>query len=190
MISVKVDSSEVLQALAKLEQVAKGEALGKAFSDVGETLVSNIQGGFKQETDPWGVKWKPLSHNTRIMRARKAMGKGKRAYKGKRGQKSTTAAFYRAMTSPVQILRDTSRLMSSINHKVLSDGVEVGTSDTLGKALMHQFGGTIKGKMFRGAKVPARPFMPIRGGQADLPNDWQADVLDVLTKHINKVLSA
>lgn len=189
MISVTVDTKAVLQTLARLEQVAKGKALGSAFSDVGETLVSHIQDTFKQETDPWGVKWKPLSLNTRIMRARKAMGKGKKAYKGKRGQKSTTAAFYRSMTAPVQILRETSRLMSSINHKPLTDGVKVGTSDTLGKALMHQFGGTIKGKMFKGAKVPARPFMPIRGGSADLPNDWQVDVLDVLTKHINKALS-
>lgn len=178
-ISIKLEDSEVKALLGRLHGLTSN--LSPAFKAIGAELQSNIQQGFKTQSDPWGNKWQALSLNTRIMRAN-------RQTKGKNYTKKgvTTRSFYNAMTGNMQILRDTSRLLSSINYQANANGVEVGTSDTLGKALMHQFGGTIKGRMFRGAKVPARPFLPIRNGKVDLPASWADDVKDILNTHIQK----
>ncbi len=85
-------------------------------------------------------------------------------------------------------LRDTGKLMNSINFSADAQGVSVGTGDHEGKVLKHQFGGVNTGRMFRGAVVPARPFMPIRGNQADLPSDWTDEALEIIANHLQAAL--
>lgn len=81
-----------------------------------------------------------------------------------------------------QPLRDTGKLMNSITHRANADSVVIGTADKAGKALLHQFGSTkAKG---RGSGVPARPYLPIRNGQADLPEDWTRSILDIIEDHL------
>lgn len=81
-----------------------------------------------------------------------------------------------------QPLRDTGKLMNSITHRAQADSVVIGTADTAGKALLHQFGsGKASG---RGSGVPARPYLPIRNGQADIPEDWERSIIDILTEHL------
>lgn len=164
MSAFVVGDDEIKAVLKQLMSVANGQQMQSAFSSIGESLVSNIQQGFKDQQDPWGNRWKPLSSIT-IARRKKGKGSG----------------------SP-KILLDTGKLRNSINYQATANGVEVGTSDLLGKAAMHQFGGTIQGRMFRGAKVPARPFMPIRGGKADLPNDWQAEIVSILHNRLAQAM--
>ncbi len=84
-------------------------------------------------------------------------------------------------------LRDTGKLMNSINFIADAQSVSVGTGDHEGKALKHQFGGTNTGRMFRGAKVPARPYLPLRGGAVELPGEWKDEVLEILTEHMQAV---
>jgi phage gpG-like protein len=184
MIDIKVEDKAVLAALANLQSVASGQGLQAAFQSIGETLVSNIKLGFKDQSDPWGNKWQSLSQTTRMLRAKKQAGAKAYTKNGKR----TTHAFYAAMTGNMQILRDTGVLMNSINSQLVGNGVSVGSADKLGKALMHQFGGTTTGGRWAGRKIPARPFMPIRGNRVDLPNDWQADILDTVSRHILKAI--
>lgn len=88
-----------------------------------------------------------------------------------------------------QPLRDTGRLYNSINYQVAPDGlsVSIGPDDDTGqggKARMHQFGGRVTRGPWAGAVIPARPYLPIRDGAADLPDDWRADLIDLLTRHL------
>lgn len=93
-----------------------------------------------------------------------------------------------------QPLRDTSRLMNSIEHVVTPDGVEVGTN--VEYAHVHQTGMTIKPKngkflvftprgfshpiFAKQVTVPARPFLP----EGDLPTAWGREVLDVIDDYL------
>lgn len=81
-----------------------------------------------------------------------------------------------------QPLRDTGKLMNSINHRAQADSVVIGPADKAEKALLHQFGS--RKASGRGSGVPARPYMPIRNGQVDLPEDWSRSIIDILTAHL------
>ena len=153
MIAIEVDDRAVLDALGQLMQRVEHPA--PAFAAVGEALKSNIQGGFSDSTDPWGGAWQALSQTTQSIRGGRRMGG--------------------------QPLLDTGKLRNSINYFADDGGVEIGTADTEGKALMQQFGG--HSKLFK-ASVPARPFLPIRNGTADLPPAWQDEVMAIIQKFI------
>lgn len=73
-----------------------------------------------------------------------------------------------------QPLLDTGRLRASITSNPSASAVTVGTS-SVAYAATHQFG--------RG-KIPARPYMPIQGGAADLPAPWMAAVVGIIEDHL------
>lgn len=91
-----------------------------------------------------------------------------------------------------QPLRDTGRLMGSIDYRVSSDSVEIGTN--VRYAPLHQFGGTVEAKTPRGlifpvpggwvrkrrVAIPARPFLPTDG----LPDAWREDILSIIHDHL------
>lgn len=78
------------------------------------------------------------------------------------------------------ILNDTGQLRASISvGQPSGDGLEVGAYDTP-YAATHQFG--------RDA-IPARPFLPIRDGEVDLPDDWQEDITAAFVDALEAELS-
>lgn len=95
-----------------------------------------------------------------------------------------------------QPLRDTGRLMGSIDYRVEQAAVEIGTN--VRYAPVHQFGATIRAKTPRGlifpvpggyvrkrrVTIPARAFLPTRG----LPQSWREDILAILTDHLRQAL--
>ena len=169
MIDGEIDDEEVLAALEALsEKIGGREALGT----VANAIAEEIRLGFEDSTDPWGTPWKALK--------------------------------FRAG----QPLKDTGVLANSITHNITSDtSAEVGTN--ICYAIVHQFGATVKadqpkgkqslcGYVTKGAKrlafsaggsiihaksvtIPARPFMPIRNGAADLPESWKGSILAALS---------
>ena len=155
MIRIALDDRAILAALARLRDQARDPS--PAFREIGSSLVDEIRLGFTDGRSPYGVPWKPLSPATQ------AANKGRR-----RGG---------------QPLLDTGKLRSSITFRLLGEqGVEVGTSDYEKKAATHQFGSN--NAWGRRIKVPARPFLPIRGQTADLPERWREQVLDILRDHL------
>lgn len=83
-----------------------------------------------------------------------------------------------------QPLRDTGQLMNSISWRLSGrQGVQIGPSDNAGKSRMHQFGGISRGA-FYGARIPARPYLPIRDSHVDLPQAWAVEVLEIVDEHI------
>ena len=70
-----VGDDEIKAVLKQLMSVANGKQMQSAFASIGESLVSNLQQGFKDQQDPWGNRWKPLSSIT-IARRKKGKGSG------------------------------------------------------------------------------------------------------------------
>jgi phage virion morphogenesis protein len=158
---VEIDDTQVLTALAKLQ--AKAADLTPAMRAIGAGLRDNIRLGFRDGRDPWGTAWAPLSAVTRALR---------------RGNGATALP-----------LLDTGLLLGSINFNATKDSVEVGSADNAGKALMQQFGGTTApNSMIPGKRIPARPYLPIRNQQADLPAEWREEVVGLLRRHIGAAL--
>ncbi|MFP4137479.1 MAG: phage virion morphogenesis protein [Halomonas sp.] len=91
-------------------------------------------------------------------------------------------------------LRDTGRLMGSIDYLADAEQVQIGTN--VRYAPTHQYGATIRPKNVRWLKfadaqggaifakevtIPQRRFLPDEG----LPESWQASVSEVIGEHLN-----
>lgn len=181
--SVTVDDSRVMAALHTLQ--GNLADLSPAMAGIGQVLVTETDLAFRSQKDPWGNAWAKLSAVT-LARRRKGKGKGSN-----------------------KILRDTGRLANSINYRADKASVSVGTNIVY--AATHQFGakmgefgrysqlsrrskydpgdfryhaGSKKGFPIPWGDIPARPFLPIRGGRVDLSADAMDDILDVLRVHL------
>lgn len=152
------------QVEAKLAQMKlQGHSQAAAMGAVGASIANRVRLGFRLGRSPYGQPWAPLN------------------------------PFFRVG----QPLRDTGRLQRSITHQVQGgDSVAVGTN--VRYARTHQHGADIKpvnakmlgpigsaggGAVFlKGAKIPARPFMPLQGDQVVLPEPWARSALAALAK--------
>ena len=129
--------------------------LQPAMDSIGEALVGLIQEQLGRGETPWGDPFEPLS-----------------------------AAYIDAMPRRAGgiPLNDTHQhIFNRINAQSGSDYVKVGLLDnpqTPGLAIAHQFGSDRNG-------LPARPYLPIRIGQADLPQDWADEVLRQIEAHLS-----
>ena len=160
MIRFDVRDTAVTAMLRRLQRAASDTQ--PAMAEVGTTLVDNIRMGFKGSMDPWRTPWLPLSPVTAALRK-----------KGQGGQP----------------LLDTGRLRSSVTYRAVNRGVEVGTDVIYART--HQFGvkqgaygRTKRNGPIPWGNVPARPFMPSRNGRADLPADWQNEIIGIVQRRI------
>lgn len=164
---------DIQSALASLSAIATPAF---AVKTVATSLTDLIKLGFNDGEEPWGAPWaKPK---------------------------------YR----PGQPLRDTGRLMNSIGFEMTGDEALVGTNVCYG--MVHQFGAhivagkpsgnqvcgykpkgaallrwAVGGKWYSAKEVtiPARPFLPIRNSQVDLPVAWVEDILDALVAEFESI---
>lgn len=171
------------------------ESLGRlmlSFSDVkpalrgiGNAMVARAQLTFRDQRDPWGTPWAPLSVVTLLRRAEKRT-KGGAYTRRSKGQPKTLKGSAVKMIGSGKALLDTGRLRNSITFKITgSSSVSVGTNVVY--AGMLQYGA--KARAFKGVApwgdVPARAFLPSRKpGQLDLPADQAAELLEVVTGHV------
>jgi len=157
-VSISIDAADVQQTLERLQR--RLSDMGPAMNSIGSAVVSFTRLRFVRQQDPWGAPWKPL-------------------------QPSTIARRRKGSSVP---LRDTGRLMNSINHALRGkNAVEVGTS--IEYAPTHQFGARkgAYGRTRRGApipwgNVPARAFLPLRRSAPALP--------DALNRQIRTIANA
>ena len=129
-VEIDLDASGARRAIDALG--ARARNLRPLFAAIGDDIVAASLLGFKDSTDPYGDKWKPLAKAT-VARRRKGSH---------------------------QPLLDTGRLRNSITRRVLAggDGVEVGTNVVY--AAIHNFGGQA-GRGHK-TIIPARTFIAIR----------------------------
>jgi phage virion morphogenesis protein len=159
MIEIQFDDREIIAALQRL--AAQTSDLRPALEEIGAHIEASTKLNFSGQHDPFGNAWPSLSDVTLARRRKK--GKG------------------------AQILRDTGRLMNSINHQVNSNSVEIGPDEVV-YAAMQQFGAKqgAFGRNKRGAPipwgdVPPRPFMGVS-------DDDQDEILAIITQHIEQAL--
>jgi phage virion morphogenesis protein len=159
MLTITVDDSKVMAALAKLR--ARASDMTPAMTDIGEELVSRILDSFEREASPYGEKWAPLKPATILGRARRF---------------KTDKAKQAAVADP-RILQDTGTLRSSIEiQSVGNDHVTVWSR--VEYAAVHQFGSTRK-------NIPAREFFPMHDDSTvDLPPEWQESILNQIALHM------
>lgn len=186
MINIRVEDSQVQALLNRLSASVRN--MSPALKEVGDALKTNIQLGFNAEKSPYGDAWAKLKPAT--LKARRKKGAG------------------------AKILRDTGRLVNSITRSADANSVTVGTNvpyaaiHQFGGTIDHAARSirvrlrTVKGRT-RFAKdshkrariiwgeakawfvnIPARPFMPIRAGKADLPTSWQNEIATILNRRI------
>lgn len=175
MTSIRIDQQGGGPVLEALQQLAGlGADLGPTMAGIARILESRVGMGFRQGRSPYGEAWAPINY--------------------RQGQP----------------LRDTGQLQRSITSAHGPDFAQVGTNTEY--APVHQFGlaqtvmvpahektitqafgkkippTTVKVKAHtRQANVAARPFFPIRGGEVDLPADWEESILAQITKAIEGV---
>ena len=161
MISVTVDDAQVLSLLRQISQRCSN--MQPAMAEVGQELAERVRQGFTNSTSPYGQTWSALSAVTQAMR------KGERAG----GQPLLHNRF----------------LNNSISSSATASTATIGTN--LVYAGTHQYGAKQGqyGKTKRNGpvpygNVPARPFLPIQGGRAVLPDEWKASVLEILQDHV------
>lgn len=175
MSSITIDQAgegPVLEALQSL--AATGSSLAPTMGKIARTLETRVRLGFRSGTSPYGEAWAPISY--------------------REGQP----------------LRDTRQLLGSITSDHGDDYATVGTNTEY--APVHQFG--FAGMVFVpahsrritqafGKKIPpqtvqvtghqrkmtviARPFLPIRGDEFDLPPEWEQSVLAIITKDMEAI---
>lgn len=159
-------ADEVLAVLRRLEDPSTQR---RALEEAAGYLEDQVRLGFHTATDPWGRPWAPLT------------------------------------SRDGQPLRDTgAHLLGSLTSRLINDDeAEVGFG--FEHADVHQFGAQISAKNapylvfktaggFRKAKtvtIPARPMLPItEDGTGELPADWAAGLLDVITAIYQQVVEA
>ena len=183
-LTISVDDRQIRAALRRLSE--KLDDLTPAMDRIGAYLANEARKTFIDARSPWGAPWAPLKEAT-VARRRKR--------------------------SNVP-LRDTGRLMNSIGHVASRHRVSVGTNVKYAPthqfgAKKWEYGTRrvtqnvrahqrrVRGKTqnvrahtrqrtlpIPWGDVPARPFLPIRDGRADLPERQAAYVLDVLSDYL------
>lgn len=140
-----------------------GDRKNQALGAMGNAIKNRVQLGFRLGQSPWGVPWKPINPAFRVG----------------------------------QPLRNKGQLQRSINSRVIGNAAVVGTN--IISARVHQFGAIIRPRnagalafMSRGGlvlaqsvRIPARPFMPIKGNTVDLPATWRRSAYTALRKVMN-----
>jgi phage virion morphogenesis protein len=159
--TVTLDDRELQDALNQL--AARVEDLTPVMDALGQVLVTRSDLSFRREETPWGQRWTPLSEVT----------------------------LERRRGTSAQILRDTGRLAASITARASRTQVQVGTNVVY--AAVHQFGNPLNQfyNTPRGARapIPARPFLPIRGGAVDLPAEDREAMLDIVRRALDQAVS-
>lgn len=156
-----------------------------ALKGIGNALVARAQLTFREQRDPWGAAWAPLSMVTLMRRASKVKGGAftKRRHKFT-GEKIMRGSAVRAIGSAKALL-DTGRLRNSLTFNVSGNTVTVGTNVVYAGPLQY---GAAK-RSFKGVapwgNVPARAFLPSRvRGRLDLPADYSTELLGIVAKHL------
>jgi phage gpG-like protein len=170
--TAKISSNlETFEAIAEVAE--KLENLEPCYTQIGEYALVRVDDSFKNETDAYGIPFKPLNSEYRDFKLAKLKGIDK-------------------------TLQSKGNLRSRFVYVVSDDGVEVGTNVIY--AAVHQFGATIRPKKAealvfrvgnpprvvkaRSVTIPARPVLPTDG----LPADYEADVQAIFDDYIGEGL--
>jgi phage gpG-like protein len=153
-MEIKIDDKQVQATLDRVVAVAENPD-GALFA-AGKQLEARVRHTFRDEADPWGAPWPPLSPVTVAMRAKRGSGSD----------------------AP---LVDSGRMFDSLR----TERGEGAASVVMGGPGMwpgvHQRGNPDNRMYGRApAPIPARPMFPIRDDGVELPGEWAQALLEPL----------
>jgi phage gpG-like protein len=203
-------------APAKLEKL-KAKLSGKKNLETAQRLVAKqllalTQKRFEDQTDPWGNAWIPsqrvlgqrrelekhekamAAYNARLARWNaqgKGSGRGKKPVKPKAPKDRSSD-----LTVAGQTLVDTGRLRSSFEVVKKGDSVVL-TQKDMPVPAKFKAAGAVSNLVYFPAhqwglpqkNVPARPMLPIRGNQVELPDTYRALIRHVLDLWVKDVVA-
>ncbi|MDR2689958.1 MAG: phage virion morphogenesis protein [Azoarcus sp.] len=156
MITLRLETGPILNALGRLETLLTPEGMKKPLIQIGEYLAESTRQRFVTSTGPDGKKWVPNSQATYLLflgnRKSETIASGENA--GRINQRGAARA---ANKRP---LVATGNLAGSIGWQLTAKGVAIGTNwgDWKGGAAVHQFGTARAGRNHK-VTIPARPFL-------------------------------
>lgn len=204
-VRTEIDSRDADSLLRQLQ--SRVDNPQPAFEEIGRSLVTMIQMGFRMSRSPWGVPWLPIKFRAPKVR-QVATKEGRKQVRDAAGnlvftkagaaQAAANEAAAAGKGSAGRPLVDTGKLRASITSRADKTGVEIGTNAQ--QAKLQHFGGVVKpkrgttlafpgpgGEMIfaRSVKIPARPFMPVDpSNTVQLPPAWKRNVLRIIEKHL------
>ena len=159
---------KIAKQVAELKKLPSSSVVWRA---VGRVLYRDSMNCFKNQCEPDGTPWTPLSPMTKWKRAYKRLA----AYRSKlKKKKLLHSVKYKRFVGEMKILEDTGKLRGSISTRTEQNAAVIGSS--LHYARIHQLGGVNED----GRKVPARPYL-------GLSKKGEADIVFILQKYLQDV---
>jgi phage virion morphogenesis protein len=193
MMQIQYNDAQIRALLQRLQQTPG--SLQPAMRDIGQNLTQNI--GFREQRDPWGAAWKALSRATLNAR-RKGKGGGSAKILQDTGRlRNAINSQPTANAVAVGVANVKYALVHQFGASIAM-GARTQTlyfkqkkNGQVGNRFVKKSRSNFAQEVSRNAStltIPARPYLPIRGGKADLPNDWQAEIVRLLDRHLQKIM--
>jgi len=153
--TLTVDDQAVRDALKAL--AGRVQNMQPVLQAIGEDVVERAKHRFETSTGPDGAKWQANSAATLAMLAARIAGKS--SYRNKRGALNKKGLAVLGNKKP--LIGESGFLRQQIVAVASAHSVNINAGAAY--AAIQQFGGTTSPKsMIPGAKIPARPFLPVR----------------------------
>lgn len=163
-VDIQLDDARVQATLQRLERAAVNPA--PALKAVGEALVDSTKQRFLQSIGPDGKPWAPNAPSTFVTLLRRYKGSF-----GKDGRVSARGAARASGKKP--LIGETRSLSTTINYRVSGNAVEIGSP--MEYAAVQQFGArkgafgsTRRGAPIPWGDIPARPYLGVSAGDAQI----------------------
>lgn len=174
--TITVQDEQVRAALKAL--ASRVQNMRPVLQAIGEDVVERAKHRFETSTGPDGAKWQANSAATLAMLAARLAGKS--SYRKKNGDLNKKGAAALANKKP--LIGESGDLRRQIVAR--ADAASVSIIASPAYAAIQQFGGTTSPRsMIPGAKIPARPFLPIRIDGSLYPAE-QALILQSLNEYL------
>lgn len=191
--SIQIDDRALQAALRDLQ--LRLADLRPAMAGIGQALVTATDLDFRAQQDPWGKAWTRLSAST-LRRRRKGRGRGGDKILRDSGRLANSIS-YRAGKDSVAV--GTNVVYAAIHQfgGTIARAARTGTvyfrhnkrTGTVGNKFVRRSRSNFAQDVNIGAhsiSIPPRPFLPVRGGRVDLPQDTLDDVLDILRLYLSR----
>lgn len=170
--TITIQDQAVQSALKALADRATN--LGPVMGLISARMQEDTQRRFETGTGPDGQLWKKNTAATLEMLSKRLA----KSYRKKNGEPNSRGVEQLSNKKPLNPLHGTPQLKNAFNAYVSERGFTLVNSKEY--AAIHQFGGTTGANSWtHGAKITARPFLPIKPDGTLYPQE-QATVLDEL----------
>lgn len=192
-----VDDREVRHMLAQIRQATADTT--PAMRQIGQEISEQVRLTFTDQRDPWKMPWPALNGAFRRGQALLDTGVLRNSINNSANKTSATVGTSNDYASTHQfgatiLPRRAKRLSIPLTKEAQRVGgaskFPAPLKQTIAlyggrwSRLLVDAAGTPQYLLARKAEIPARPFMPIRGDRADLPDAWSSRLIQILEDYV------